>query len=197
MSKENTEIDLPSLLFKVANSDRSSFCILFDTYQPLVYSFALKITKSELLAEEAVQEIFIKIWIKRTSLTQVVNFGAYLNRIVRNYALNVLRDKAMEAKVSKNILSDFNELTFDTQNSIHFKETEALLHQAIQRLSPQQKQVYLLCHHQGLKYEEAAREMNLSPLTVQTHMKLALRSIRSYLVQHVGYCALLFSYMFP
>jgi len=44
--------------------------------------------------------------------------------------------------------------------------------------------VYQLCHQQGMKYEEAAQQLHLSPLTVKTHMQQALRSLRIYITKN-------------
>jgi RNA polymerase sigma-70 factor (ECF subfamily) len=58
-----------------------------------------------------------------------------------------------------------------------------VLQLALESLSPQQRKVYELCHEQGLKYDEAARELGLSRGTVHSHMKQALKNIRVYLKQ--------------
>ena len=62
---------------------------------------------------------------------------------------------------------------------------------AIAQLPAQQREVYQLCHQQGLKYEEVAEKLGLAPSTVATHMKLALKSLRNYLQKHINIYALL------
>ncbi|MNY10648.1 ECF RNA polymerase sigma factor SigE [compost metagenome] len=64
------------------------------------------------------------------------------------------------------------------------KDTKELLQSGINLLPPQQKLVYQLCHQEGLKYEEVAEKLNLSPLTVKSHMQHALRFLRAYVVKN-------------
>ncbi|WP_372490118.1 sigma factor-like helix-turn-helix DNA-binding protein [Chitinophaga sedimenti] len=49
----------------------------------------------------------------------------------------------------------------------------------------------MLCQQQGLKYEEAAERLNISPLTVQTHVKRALKSVRTYVKSHTDIAVIL------
>ncbi|MGF1923927.1 MAG: sigma factor-like helix-turn-helix DNA-binding protein, partial [Bacteroidia bacterium] len=58
-------------------------------------------------------------------------------------------------------------------------------------LPPKQREVYILCHQQGLKYEEVAQQLGLAPSTVATHMKLALRFLRSYLQKNADLAILI------
>jgi RNA polymerase sigma-70 factor (ECF subfamily) len=72
----------------------------------------------------------------------------------------------------------------ETEVSIILNYTKELLQAGIELLPPQQKLVYQLCHQEGLKYEEAAEKLNLSPLTVKTHMQHALRFLRSHVIKN-------------
>lgn len=186
-------IDENELLIKVAEGDQRAFTTLFDHYQKYVFSFGLKLTYSEELAEEIVQEIFLKIWYGREKMDTIESFGAYLNRLVRNHAFNLLRQAASHAKANKRIGEASSELDNHTQHSLDYRETSRLLEEAIELLPLQQKKVYALCHQQGLKYEDAARELELSPATIHYHMKLALNAIREHFKKHaLEYPALLF-----
>ena len=73
--------------------------------------------------------------------------------------------------------------TLQTEETVLFQEAGRMVQPAMETLPPQQRNVYQLCHEQGLKYEEAARELGLSPDTVHTHMKQALKNIRIYMKQ--------------
>ncbi|WP_166644056.1 RNA polymerase sigma factor [Pedobacter nutrimenti] len=172
--------DENTLIEKVAEGDQQAFTVLFRKHHGIVYRFALKLTRSETLAEEVVQDIFMKIWLKRTELSEIENFGAFLNRITRNHTYNLLKRLTMEAVVNKNLKAEFIESTENTQESIDYNASAEILKRAVDLLSPQQKKVYLLCHVEGLKYEEAAKKLNISAGTVHSHMKQALHSIRAH-----------------
>lgn len=166
------------LLAKIASGDEKAFETLFKQYQTMVYDFSLRLTRSRDHAEEIVQKIFIKIWISRASLDKIENFGAYLNRSTRNESYSVLRTIA--AKNLREVELTDQEILSSSDSSarLSYQESSAMLKAAVDNLPPQRKLVYQLCHEQGMKYEEVASRLQLSPGTVQKHMKLALKSIR-------------------
>ncbi|MBB6108328.1 RNA polymerase sigma-70 factor (ECF subfamily) [Mucilaginibacter lappiensis] len=181
---QNRSIDTERMLLHlIATGDQKSFTMLFEHYSKTVYPFALKLTRSEELAEEILQEIFLKIWINRQNLPEIENFGAYVNRMTRNYAYNVLRRIAHENLIAFELSKQMTEEVNDTEDAVIYRDLEHSLNQAISCLTPQQKLIYTLCHQEGLKYSEVAGRLNISSSTVHTHMKLALKFIRTYFVQ--------------
>lgn len=172
------------LLAKIAGGDEHAFRAVFDHYQQYIFTFAQKITRSDSDAEEIVQDIFLKIWFGRNQLPAVENFGAYLNRLVRNHALNLLRHEAVISRIKTEIELSSSENDLGTQQTLDYKEAKELLDEVVNRLPEQQRRVYALCHFEGLKYDEAAAQLNISPDTVHYHMKLALATIRKHFKRH-------------
>lgn len=181
---EETFNDEKVLLHQISTGDAKAFGIIFHRYSPKVYHYALKIVKSEILAEEIAQEIFVKIWKQEEHLMQIENLDAYLRVLTRNHTLKVLRRMALEVRTSKMMATNYKEDHNETEEYIIFKDSEKILNQAIEKLPAQQKLVYRLCHQEGLKYEEAAERLNISKLTVKTHMQHALRFLRNYVSTH-------------
>ena len=178
MYKGNLHIE-QELLLKIAEGDAKSFRALYNLCSPKVYGFALRIVKSTDLAEEVVQEVFIKLWLNRELLAGVDNFGAYLRIISRNHTLTLLKRIATEQKaVSKIAIAGLNHAVDD---EIAYKERTALLHQALQSLPPQQRLVYNLYHVDGLNKDEVAHQLNISPLTVKAHLQQAVGKVRSFM----------------
>ncbi|WP_316838656.1 RNA polymerase sigma-70 factor [Pedobacter gandavensis] len=174
-----TELEL---LHLVAAGDQRAFNSLFEMHQKLIFNIAYKLTQSRSKAKEIVQDVFLKVWMKREELQEIENFGAYLNRIARNHSIDVLRKIAREALRNVELKeAEMETGVRNTEDTIQYHETARLLQQALESLSPQQQKVYRLCQEQGLKYEEAAKELGISEGTVHTHMKLALKNIRVYL----------------
>lgn len=169
------------LLIQLAGGDKHAFTLLFNHYQRFVYSFGKRLTHSEEMAINIVQDVFIKIWETREKLTEVDNFGGYLNRIVRNHSFNSLRGVLSKSKNTVELDEAEQEPDYNTLQQLDYNETLRLVEGAISTLSPQQRSVYELCHQQGFKYEEAAEKLGLSKQTVHVHMKLALRKIREHL----------------
>jgi len=186
------EIDEIEVLIKVANGDKDAFTFLFKQYQKYVFTIGKKLTHSDELAEDIVQEIFLKMWIDREKLADINNFGAYLNRIVRNHSFNVLRKLATDTKLSQQAQASVLEVV--TSEEVDHAEAFKILKVAIDNLSTQQRNVYELCHKQGMKYEDAANHLGISIETVRTHMKQALRKIRSHFKEHnAAYVAFIYA----
>lgn len=185
-----------NVLARIAHGDHRSFCILFDHYQGYVYAFGKKLTKSEHQAEEIVQDIFMKIWQVRETLAGIDNFPSYLTRLVQNQSYSILRKRVVQKRFvserNRDRLSWINDLNRD----LDMKETVRLLDEILQNLPPQQRKAYELCHQQGLKYEEAAKEMNISTDTVHYHMKLALKAIRTHFRKNLLLYPVLIGYLF-
>ncbi len=172
------------VLAKIATGDEQAFAILYKFYRNKVYGYALKILQSPPAAQEIVQEVFIKLWLKRAELAEIENFGGFLRIIVRNDTLNALKKIALQQRKYTLINQDQTEIDTVTDKSIAFNETKKLLDDAIESLPAQQKLVYSLCHLDGLKQKDVATQLGISPLTVKVHLREAVKSIRIYLNQH-------------
>jgi len=184
------------LLARIATGDQRAFTEIFDFYHRYVYIYGRKMTKSEDQANEIVQDVFLKIWLNREKLNEVKNFGAYLNRVVRNHSLNVIRKLAQDARSATQFKINNPESENATDKILDYNESNRILSQAIENLSPQQRTVYTLCHIEGLKYDEVAKKMNVSSRTVQAHMVQALRHIREHFNKHALTYPALFAVLF-
>ncbi|MBE9598027.1 RNA polymerase sigma factor [Pedobacter sp. MC2016-24] len=176
--------DEKELLAKIAEGDQYAFTILFNHYQKDVFVHSKRMTPSEDDALEVVQDIFIKIWTGRKRLNTVDNFGAYLNRVVRNQVFDVLKHISREAESNFKLQKESTEFDDSTRQLLDYKDAVNMLDEALSALAPQQKIAYRLCHQEGMKYEEAAKEMNISTETLRAHMKQALQKIRAHFRKH-------------
>lgn len=167
------------LLHDLAKGDEKAFRAIFASYADVLGKHILRITRSQELAEEVVQDVFLKIWLKREELTAVRDFRAYLFVLSRNYAINYLKKTA-------NALLDGQEADrvavedIDVSEYEHDNDYYALIDEAIDRLPPQQQKVYLLSRHERLKYNEIASRLNLSRETVKKYLQIATESVTAY-----------------
>lgn len=168
------------LLKLVAEGDRNAFTQIYNNYHNKIYSIAYELTESTTVAEEIVQDVFLKIWVKRDSLNEVEHFRAYLFTITRNYVFTALKRIARKESLEVSAIQDVPLYDHDTEDRVLNNEYTRILQAAIDRLPEQQKQVYNLIKKEGLKREEAAAALHLSPETVKTHLAQAMRSVRTY-----------------
>jgi RNA polymerase sigma-70 factor (family 1) len=173
-----------ALLNQVAQGDESAFRIVFDHYRDAIYTFACKVIQHETLAEEIVQDVFVKIWINRTGLSAVRQFPDFLFIIARNHTFNALRRLAREKKLPLNTSAELEIAGVSAEAVILQRDYDRLLLQAISQLPPQQKLVYTLGRQEGLTREEIAAQLQISPETVKVHMAKALSTLRTYFKDH-------------
>ncbi|MBO9632298.1 MAG: RNA polymerase sigma-70 factor [Chitinophagaceae bacterium] len=169
------------LLQLIATGDEAAFAALFATHRNRIYSLAYRLIGVKSAAEDIVQDVFLKIWIKREELTQVQNFRAWVNTITANLVSNMLRRVAYEYRFLREITHTQDRNSTDVINISAFHELQHKIHQAVSSLSKQQQKIFLLSREQGLKYTAIAELLGISTATVKTHMVEALRNIRAHL----------------
>lgn len=199
-SEKNGLSDEEVLLSKMAEGNQNAFRSIFNSYNNKIYSFSFRILHSDILAEEVVQETMLKLWKLGTSAGEINNLDGYLKRIARNHCIDLLRRQQRQYRADRELLVSWSENHNETEEQILLNETRRVLDQGISLLPDQQRLVYELCHQQGCKYEEAAKRLNISPLTVQTYMKLALRFLRAHVSSQIDVILFLFffyNFYFP
>lgn len=176
--------DEKKLLFRIAKRDVHAFKTVYDHYGRKVYGHCKRLLHTEVLAEEALQEIFLKIWLMEDRLLQIDHLDAYLKVLSRNHCLNVIRRQALEERTNARATADYTDAHNETEETILLRDARALLDEAIEALPDQQREVYRLCQREGLTYDQAAQQLGISVNTVKTHMKRALASLRTKMEQH-------------
>jgi len=177
------------LLIQVAQSDKRAFAKLFYAYHNQLAEFVLLLTESPEMTEEIIQDVFVKIWMKREDLTDIDRFTAYLFILTRNYTLNCIRKKVNDRKLEQQYsryIGDIGEMqpSHAPQDFSGDPDYQALIGRAIQQLPPQQQKAYLLSRTEGLKYAEIAEQMGLSRETVKKYIQWATQSITEFVKTH-------------
>jgi RNA polymerase sigma-70 factor (family 1) len=165
-----------ALMLLSSQGDTIAFTRLFHSYNHKLYGFLLRLTGSPQISEDIIQDIFARIWTQKAHLPQIEKFGSYLFRMAQNHSINAFRKMAVET-LALSLLQSVPHHN-STEYYLNEKETNLLLHKALSRLSKQQKLIYILSREEGLKYEEIAQRLNVSPSTVKNHMIVALRTLR-------------------
>jgi len=179
------------LLINIAEGNQQAFCNLFELFKQKVYSYSFHFTRSSFTAEEITQEVFMKIWVRRESMAAVENLDAWISTVTRNLCFNYLKKMALEKRLNRVIAQKDVTAEENVDQYIAYKDQLSLLDAALDQLSPQQKLIFRLNRDQGLKNEEIAHRLNLSPNTVKTHLVIALRKIRHFLKTHASHIIVL------
>jgi RNA polymerase sigma-70 factor (family 1) len=168
------------LIMQVSEGNQKAFRQLFDHHWDNIFSVALAFTKSTELSEELVQDVFLKIWLKRAILPSIEKFDAYLFIIARNHIYNELRKKIVHQPFVEQLQQCFQESSALPEQQLLLKETKQLIDKAVTKLPTQQRTVFELSRNEGLDNNKIAEKLGISKLTVKSHMTKALKFIRSY-----------------
>jgi len=172
------------LLNQIADDDEHSFRVIFDHYRPKIYNYALHLTESETLADEVIQEVFMKLWLNRKKLESVEKFNAWLHAIARNAAFDAFKQIALQKNGTAKLIDITPVSVSDTDNWLLDKENTKWLNNALEQLTPSQKQVYILSRRHGMKAAQIAKELNIAENTVKKHLVNSLHTLRTYIKKH-------------
>jgi len=173
-----------NLLKKLKKGDSKAFLELYDRYHLQVYNWALKFVKIPAIAEDIVQDVFLKIWVIRERLNPQLSFPAFIYRICRNRVFSDLKKIAVNERLTLNVIEQFRSLKESPADLAIWNQYEVLLESAIRKLPKQRQKVFKLCRQGGKTYEEVAVELCISKNTVKEHMVMAVKNIREYFYQY-------------
>ena len=169
---------------KVAKGDHQAFRIIFDQYKDDLYGYSYKLTKSNVLAEEAVQEVFLKFWQNRRDLNADLSVKAYLYKITKNYLFNMLRNAVYDHQLKQQLFYNRQNTHYSTEDQLVYHDLETIKNKAIANLPPKMQQIFQMSRIQGLSHQEIAHQLGISQHTVKDQIVKALKSIKEYLRMH-------------
>lgn len=172
--------DVKVLLLRVSEGDENAFAQLFKTHYNQLGDFIMRLTESEQLTQEIVQDVFLKIWTNRRTLAGIHCFKAYLMVVARNHAFNCLKQIAREKSRKRAWENTVLQLALHPADETALTDTGKLIEEAVELLPPRQKNVYLLSRVEGISQEGIAKKLNISHETVKKHMVLALRFLKNH-----------------
>jgi RNA polymerase sigma-70 factor (ECF subfamily) len=177
--------DERKLFSRIANGDEAAFSTVFYHYTARIHPSINKMTRSEEATEEIVHDVFVSIWNKRVTLTEIDNYEQWVFRIVTNLTYNYLKAKARRiAGMEK--LPAVHDITYNTMDSLDFKESRELISEVVEQLPPQRKLIFKMSKEQGLNHEQIAEQLNISKNTVKNQMIEALKFIKEHLKKSPG-----------
>ena len=182
MSQKDAILDLVKKIAGV--SCESSFRRFFNHFYPRLFALALHYTNNRALAEEAVSDVFLKVWTKRKQLEEISDVKAYLFVAVKRQSLNYART-ARSAPLFVHDLEHHVIIESRTPEAILFsQEMLEAVGQSIQNLPEKCRLVFTLVKEENLKYKEVAHLLHISEKTVAMHIGNALKKLRKDL-EHI------------
>jgi RNA polymerase sigma-70 factor (ECF subfamily) len=178
-------IDAPELCRRIATGDEAAFSQLVELFAPRLRAMAARITGSVAVADDIVQDTFLKVWLSRDQLSDVAQPAAWIKKICFYRAVNHVRRQSIHDRVIDAVGLQ-KESTGKTAEIVEFRQLLTMVNTAVQQLPEKQRQVYRLSREQALSINEIAEHMDLAVSTVKNLMVMALKNIRTSL-QKSGY----------
>ncbi len=165
------------LIKRLGKGNVQAFNAIFKEYSNRLFLFALSYLKSEVEAEELVQEVFTIIWEKRANLKDDLSFKSYIFTIAFNIIKKHFRTKAQLSKYfNYNVYNDWDN---DTSQSISYENIRQYIKEIASQLPEKRKEIFLKSRFEGKKNKEISHELNISQKTVEAQLTHALKFIRN------------------
>jgi len=165
-------------LEKLKEGDTFAFEVLFYKYRNKIKGFATKLVPTQIDPDEIVQEVFVKIWLKKESIDPEKNFQSYLFSIAKNLVLDHLKS-AVNRKlyfVEEHFQQD---LIAEKDAEIQFSaDTEERMLSLIQQIPERRREIFCLSRFDGLSYKQIAKRLNITENTVDSQIRNSLTFLR-------------------
>ncbi|MBD1362552.1 sigma-70 family RNA polymerase sigma factor [Mucilaginibacter sp. ZT4R22] len=174
--KEN----LAFLLQQLRQGNEHAFTSIYDFYSHQLYRNILRLVKEEDIAQELLQDLFLKIWENRHNIKLDTSFKSYLYKIAENLVYGHFRKMAKDKRLIERMV--LSSTAFDTfaEETIINKENHELLQLAIESLAPQKKLIYTLCKLEGKSYEEVSHELGIATSTIRNQIVKANKDVKLF-----------------
>ena len=168
------------LIDKIAESDQSAFSTIFRAYYKDLVMFAFTFSKDSDNAEEAVQAVFVRLWENRQKLKLHGSLKSYLLKSVQNYCLDEIRRRTVREQFANEM--DIQSLYVnETEDYILYTDLLNQLDHLLAQMPDEVAQAFRLNRFDGFKYQEIAKQLNVSVRTVESRISKALKTLHNAL----------------
>ncbi|GMV84202.1 MAG: ECF RNA polymerase sigma factor SigK [Dehalococcoidia bacterium] len=184
-----SRIDWPdeALMLAIVSRDEHAFSVLYDRYVDLVYSASFRVLADAQLAEDASQDVFVRLWRRpETFIAERGRFVSWLMSVTRNRAVDELRARGRRRKREGGPLGEpdeaaepvFSTELIDPLHSAELHEEQATVRRALAALPREQKLCLELAYFGGLTQQEIAARLHEPLGTIKTRIRLGMQKLR-------------------
>lgn len=167
------------IIDSLKTGDTATYERVFKEYYNPLLNLAVGIVGEEMVAEEMVQEVFIKLWERRAMLAKDLKLFPYLLTSVRNKCYNYYRDQKVADKYKEYQLQQYRDeiMRYDFTNEDEARIRQ--LHQVIDNMPEKCQEVFKLSRFEGMSHKEIAEELNISTKTIENHITRAMKILKA------------------
>jgi len=173
-----------SLLRGIKRGDSQAFAVAMDYYMDMIYSLAYSMLGNPQDAEDACQEVFLRLHRAASRLRANSSLSSWLYRSCINYCVDESRRRSRRpvTSASKESAVAQSELDGPVQLAAN-EEWNRYVANCLLQLSPRQRAVFALRHFQGLTIREIAKVLDCAPGTVKSHLSRAIAGLKEMLTE--------------
>lgn len=164
------------LLQKLKNGDEVAFYQLYHLYARRLASKLIYLLKSEELAQDVLQDVFMKIWTNRETIDPELSFGALVHKMAANFSKNIFRrnlyDQLMRSQVNQDV--GYNPI----EDANDASQVKVILEMALGKLTQRQREVYVMHKLEGRSYQEISDLLKISTSAINHHIQQASKQLR-------------------
>src|SRR5512140_1541486 len=166
----------------VQAGDHSPASEIYDRYAGRIYNFALRFLKNPEAAEDAMQEVFVKMLKHANQFQGDAKLSTWLFSITANWCRDYLRKADNKAKETEEVLVSLPApAEYGPDRTLEQREDQLRIQRALQQLTPEQREAILLSRYQGLSYAEIAQIAGCSEGAVKTRVFRAMETLKKAL----------------
>jgi len=178
--KRKISLSEEELVLALQRREKIAAEALYDMYSSSLFGVIVRIVNDEALAEDILQDTFVKIWNSFSSYsTEKGRLFTWMVNIARNLAIDKIRSKDFKNQTKNQELE--NNVTFiDEQRNTVYKPELLGVRDLVEQLKPEQKSILDLVYFKGYTHVEAADELGVPLGTIKTRLRMAITQLRKY-----------------
>jgi len=178
--KRKISLSEEELVLALRQREKVAVEALYDMYSASLFGVIVRIVNDEALAEDILQDTFVKIWNSFSSYsTEKGRLFTWMVNIARNLAIDKIRSKDFKNQTKNQELE--NNVTFiDEQRNTVYKPELLGVKDLVEQLKPEQKSILDLVYFNGYTHVEAADELGVPLGTIKTRLRMAIIQLRKY-----------------
>lgn len=176
-----------TIIINLKRGDKGALREIYTKYHKQLYGLAFKYLKSKKLAEDAVHDVFIKLWRYREKLDSRKSLKGFLFTSMKNHVLNMIRNHKREVEKNMNYANLKPVSQNKTEANLAYKSYKKVFEAALENLSEGKREVFNLKMETGLSNKAIAEKLDISVNTVKSQYYKASKFIKSQLSEHTDF----------